>query len=180
MLSQTATPARGPAARAADVVTNALEVVSTAALLALTVHTVANALMRTFLNQPLEGANEYAASWYLPVVAFAGFVVAQSRHKHIEVDVVLSRFDRLRRAFGLRLAWLTGALTMALLAWGTGTEALHNFEVRLTAGVMGVPVWPFTFLAPLAFAALTLQLLVRALRPVAPAEEPHPEEAGVL
>lgn len=157
-----------------------LEGVAALAILLMVLHTVANALMRTWFNSPLTGANEYAASWYLPVVAFVGFVLAQDRGKHIDVDLIVTNLRGRRRQLAAKLAQLTTAAVMALLAWGTWTEAVHSFDIGLTSGVMGVVVWPFVFLAPAAFAALTVQLVLRAFMRVRTTDDTHPEEAGVL
>ena len=174
---QPATASRGPL----DRVMTVLEVIAAVAIVLMMAHSAANALMRSWFDHPLPGTTEYVAGWYMPLIVFIGFVAAQHRHKHIEVDLLLPRMHSAARKLGLRLAWLTAAAVMAMLAWGTWTEALHNFDVKLTSGIVAVPVWPFTFLAPLAFSALTLQLLVRVIRPIKDTDEAlHPQEAGVL
>lgn len=172
-----ATPGRHPL----DRLVSALEVVAAVAIVLMMVHSAANAMMRSWFNHPLPGTTEYVADWYMPLIVFIGFVAAQYRHKHIEVDLVLPKMHSTARNLGLRLAWLTAAAVMAMLAWGTWTEAMHNFDVKLTSGIVAVTVWPFTFLAPLAFGVLTLQLLLQVIRPIEHAEEAlHPKEAGVL
>lgn len=172
-----ATPGRHPLDRLVSV----LEVVAAVAIVLMMVHSATNAMTRSWLDYPLPGTTEYVAFWYMPLIVFTGFVAAQYRHKHIEVDLVLPKMHSTARKLGLRLAWLTAAAVMAMLAWGTWTEAIHNFDVKLTSGIVAVTIWPFTFLAPLAFAVLTLQLLLRVIRPIEDAEEAlHPKEAGVL
>ncbi|HWU09466.1 MAG TPA: TRAP transporter small permease [Streptomyces sp.] len=158
--------ARRPVQRLLDVLMTVLVTIAGVGLLALIVHTVANAVSRSLFDDPLTGAPEYAANWYLPAVAFLGFIFAQARRKHISVDLVLGRLGPPGRRLGLRIAWLITGGTSAALAWGTWTQAVHNQEIGLTAGVMGVVVWPVTFLAPLAFAVLTIQLAIEAVKPV--------------
>lgn len=140
-----------------------LEWIAAAALIAMMLHIVANALLRSYANSPITGTNEYVGYWYLPLVAFLGFVVAQRRDQHIEARLIFDRLPaRNRREFevlGLALV----ALTSFGFAWYGGLEAVENFHIGLTGGVTGVVIWPVTFVVPVAFGLLGALTAVRAV-----------------
>lgn len=142
-----------------------VEFIAGSALFLLMFHTVVNALSRKVFGFPLPGTTEFVAVWYLPFVAFLGFVLAQRRHQHIEVRLV---FDRLPRANQLELQVFSHVVTLAVLlalVWFTWTEARQNFDIGLTTGLMTeVIAWPATFLPPICFAALALQIVLSAIR----------------
>ncbi|MBA0126573.1 TRAP transporter small permease [Haloechinothrix sp. YIM 98757] len=141
----------------------AAEYVAAAALLVMAVHIVGNALLRSLLNHPLSGTNEYVSYWYLPVVALLGFVAAQRRDQHIEARLL---FDRLRHRNRIEVH-LAGRIVVLVLCLGFAgygaQEAVDNWRIGLTGGVSEVVVWPVTFAVPAAFAALAGQTLADML-----------------
>lgn len=140
-----------------------LQGVAVLALLLMMGHTVANALTRYAASTPIDGTNEYVSFWYLPLVAVLGFYLAQRGGAHIEARLV---FDRLPLANRIEMQLLGQALTIVLCA-GFGyfgfVEALDAYRIGQTGGVTEVAVWPVMFIVPLAFALLTLQLVLDAV-----------------
>lgn len=141
-----------------------IEALAGFALIAMTVHVVANGIMRSFAGSPIEYTLEYVQYWYLPVIAMLGFLSAQLRGKHITADLLYQALPPpLKR-------WVTVgsnalcAVVMGAFAWGTWQDALHRLEIRQTAGLTDVPTWPVHFLLPLTFALLALGFATAALR----------------
>lgn len=129
-------------------------------------HITANALLRSFANSPLPNTLEIVQYWYLPFVAFIGFMAAQQRGQHIAADLVFQLLPHPVRRFVLAGGcFLAAALSLGFAWYGLG-EALHAMDVRMTAGVSNVVSWPAYFLVPIAFASLTLQFSVAAVRAV--------------
>lgn len=130
-------------------------------LLIMMMHVVANGLLRKFLNAPLEGTNEWTQYWYMPLIAFGGFVLTEMRDEHIEARFV---FDKLPAGVQAELQLLSRILVTVLCAsftWFGFLEALDAFQAKLTGGVIGLPIWPVTFAGPIAFAVMTIIGLVR-------------------
>jgi TRAP-type C4-dicarboxylate transport system permease small subunit len=140
-----------------------IKAVAVLALIMMMAHTVANALLRYLAASPITGTNEYVGYWYMPLVAFLGFYLAQRGRAHIEARLV---FDRLPLANRIEIQLLGQALTIALciaFAYYGWTEALDAYGIGQTGGVTAVVIWPVMFIVPLAFALLTLQLVVDAV-----------------
>lgn len=128
------------------------------AALLLLFHSVGNALLRTFANSPLQGTTEYVASWYMPTIIFLGLVLAQQSREHIEASIL---FDRAPLKARYELQLLSHLLTLGVCAgfgWFGLLRALENMEIGLTGGVTGVTIWPVTFLMPIGFFLLAVQL----------------------
>lgn len=134
------------------------------AVLGLMLHTLANALMRRFANQPLEGTHEYVANWYFPAIVLLGLVLAQQQNEHMDAPILFSRAPGpVQLEWGLIAYGLT-FLMAAVFVWFGAIEAMENYELRTTAGVTGVVVWPATFLIPLGFGLLAVQVCFDAAR----------------
>lgn len=146
------------------------------------IHISANALLRAFLNLPIPNTLEIVQYWYLPLVAFLGFVAAQYRGQHIATDLIYQRLPQASRRYVLALVFAACSALSAAFAWFVWGEAVHAMEIGKTAGVSDVIAWPAYFLAPLAFGSLTVQFAVAAVRAVTrPGEDGHlvgdPEDA---
>lgn len=133
-------------------------------------HVTANALSRTFASHPLPNTFEIVQFWYLPLVAFLGFVAAQRRGQHIAADLIFEMFPRPAKRFVLAGAFVLGSALWAGFAYFGWGEAVHAMSIGRTAGVSQVISWPAYFLVPLAFGSLTVQFLLAAVKAIR-----HPE-----
>jgi TRAP-type C4-dicarboxylate transport system permease small subunit len=140
-------------------------------------HITANALLRTFWNAPMPDTLEITQYWYLPIVAFLGFIAAQHRGQHIAADLIFEHLPHRVRPAVLSLMFVLCALTAAGFSWYSWPEAMHSFDIRRTAGVSDLISWPTYFLPPIAFAVLTVQFAWAAFRAVT---DPSVVEAPVV
>lgn len=137
-------------------------------------HVTANALLRTFWNDPIDNTLEYVQYIYMPLVAFLGFAAAQRRGQHVAADLIYERLPIRTRRYVLALVLVVAALLCAGFAWFGLLEAVHAADIEKTAGVSDVPAWPAYFLVPLAFGSLTIQFGLAALRALVRSEEDVP------
>lgn len=155
---------RGFGADARRVLVGAIDAVAGVALIAMTVHVVANGISRSFAGAPIEHTLEYVQYWYLPAIAMLGFVSAQLRGRHITADLLYQALPGpVKRWVAVGSNVLCGAV-MCAFAWGTWHAALHRLEIRQTAGLTDVPTWPVHFLLPLTFAMLAAGFATAAYR----------------
>lgn len=140
-------------------------------------HVTANALMRTFADEPLPNTLEITQYWYLPIVAFLGFVAAQHRGQHIAADLIYERLPHVVRPYVLAVMFALCTLVAGAFAWFSLPEALEAYDVRRTAGVSDLISWPTYFLPTIAFAILTVQFGWAALRSIT---DPAVSEAPVV
>lgn len=123
-------------------------------LLLMMFHVVTNGLLRKFLNSPIEGTNEWTQYWYMPLIAFGGFVFTEIRNEHIEARFV---FDKMPAKIQAELQLLSRFLVIIVciaFSWFGFLEAGDAFDAKLTGGVIGLPIWPVAFAGPVAFALM--------------------------
>lgn len=169
-----AEPAR-PAHRGLD---RLIEVPAVVVTFLMMLHVTMNAVLRTFADQPLPNTLEYVQYWYLPAVAFLGFIAAQRRGQHVAADLIYARLPRLAQRIVLPVLLAVSSVTSAGFAWFGWQEAMHAYEIDKTAGVSDVIAWPAYFLVPLAFGSLTVQFVVAAVK-AAGAAQTAPVEGSV-
>lgn len=130
-------------------------------------HIVANAFSRTVFGNPLWATNEFITYWYMPALCLTGFVLAQLENEQVEARLI---FDRLPRPNQIELQAFAYALVILLCAgicYYTWFEALRAYNLRMTGGIIGLTMWPVTFLVPLSFGLMVLVAaadLVRVIR----------------
>ncbi|GAA3742240.1 TRAP-type C4-dicarboxylate transport system permease small subunit [Spinactinospora alkalitolerans] len=147
-----------------------IEVPAVTVTFVMMLHITANALLRTFAQSPIPNTLEIVQYWYLPIVAFLGFIAAQHRGQHIAADLVYAMLPRpVRRAVLVGGCALCSVLSAGFAWFGWG-EAVHAMEIGMTAGVSEVVSWPAYFLVPFAFGSLTVQFALAAARAIR-----HPE-----
>lgn len=137
------------------------------------VHITANALLRTFKNDPIANTLEITQYWYLPIIAFLGFIAAQSRGQHIAADLIYERFPEVTKRYVLAVLSVLAAVVCAGFAYYGWGEAVHAKEIGKTAGVSTVTAWPPYYLAPIAFGVMTVQLLYAAIRAIVKGDDHH-------
>lgn len=158
----------GPRSRSLNWALRAFEFPAIIALFAMMLQVSYNAFARFALNAPLAGTLEMTQFWYMPIISLIGFVAAQARRQHVHADLVFSRFPEAAKRISLLLGYGLAALASAGFAWYGLEEANRAYDIQLTAGfTASIPVWPVTYLVPLAFSILTIQFFyacVQALR----------------
>ncbi|GAB3482771.1 TRAP transporter small permease [Nocardiopsis coralliicola] len=160
--SERGAPPASALQRALDGANRALIAAGAVGIVAMMLHTAANAVARAVLGAPLTGTNEMVTYWYMPLVALIGFVVAQRDGTHTEARLL---FDRMPRATRLEVR-VGGLLLAAAMCAGFGgfglAEAVHGHRLGLAGGVMQVTMWPVLYLVAATYAVLTLQMLAEA------------------
>ena len=136
------------------------------------VHISLNAVMRAFWSSPLPNTLEITQYWYLPVIAFLGFIAAQRRGQHVSADLIYEMLPLVTKRWVQAVSFVLVGTVCAGFAGFDLQEALHAFDIRRTAGVSDLPAWPPYFLAPVAFGSLTIQFYLAAVRAVFGPEPP--------
>jgi TRAP-type C4-dicarboxylate transport system permease small subunit len=121
---------------------------------------------RNFFNQPLPGYVDWIEQ-IMPLIAFMGVAYAQRDGGHIRMDI----FVGLLRG---RVLWLVELITtlavlalMLLMVWGSWAHFERSFDwsaplwSRDSTIDIGLPIWPAKILAPIAFAVLSLRLMLQ-------------------
>jgi TRAP-type C4-dicarboxylate transport system permease small subunit len=121
---------------------------------------------RNFFNQPLPGYVDWIEQ-IMPLIAFMGVAYTQRDGGHIRMDIFVGMFRG-------RALWLIELITtvlvlalMLLLVWGTWAHFARSFDwnapmwSRDSTMDIALPIWPAKVLAPIAFAVLSLRLMLQ-------------------
>ena len=123
-------------------------------LLALTVFTVADVVMRYFFNRPFRGSLE-ATEYAMALIVFLSLAWCGATGGHIAVDLL----DRVLNRPSLRwlpaLMSLVGGVLFAVIAWRVAAEAIYGW--KQIGNMLRWPHWPFKLGA--AFGALMFALV---------------------
>lgn len=158
-----------------------VEGLATFAVLLLLSHTLLNVFMRYVMNSPVRGTNEVVAYWYMPLIAFAGFIFAQAYDRHISANLIYDMLPgKVQREVLLGGLLLSTALC-GIFAWYTLQEALHSYSInRRVTGTNQVIVWPTTFAAPVAYAVMAVLLAISSVRVMMGQNIATADESGIV
>jgi len=147
-------------------VERALALLSGLAVFSLMILAVISVGGRNFFNQPLPGYVDWIEQ-IMPLIAFMGVAYTQRDGGHIRMDIFVGLFRG-------RALWLVELVTtlvvlvvMVLLVWGSWAHFQRSFDwgaplwSRDSSIDIGLPIWPAKLLAPIAFAVLSLRLLLQ-------------------
>jgi len=143
-----------------------LALLSGIAVFSLMVLAVVSVGGRNFFNQPLPGYVDWIEQ-IMPLIAFMGVAYTQRDGGHIRMDIFVGLFSG-------RALWLIELITtlailvlMLLLVWGSWAHFERSFDFdaplwsRDSTIDIALPIWPAKILAPIAFAVLSLRLVLQ-------------------
>lgn len=121
---------------------------------------------RNIVNHPLPGYVDWIEQ-AMPLIAFVGVSYCQRLGGHIRMDILVGHLHG-------RLLWsaefvsaLLMLILMLLLLWGSWAHFERSFDwaaplwSRDSSLDIRLPIWPAKLLAPIAFAILSLRLLLQ-------------------
>lgn len=141
-----------------------LELLGGAALVALAVLTVSDALLRSFANRPIRGANDMIQVLLVLVVA-AAIPLCIHAGRAIAIDIITRRLPQGARRIVARLVNLICALVLALLAWRCAVNAREAALFGETTMLLQIPFGPFYWCLTVSFAVSALLFAVLTLCP---------------
>ncbi|MCV3273482.1 TRAP transporter small permease subunit [Roseobacter sinensis] len=122
---------------------------------------------RKFFGSPLAGYVDYIEA-AMPIIAIMGISYVQRDGTHVRMDMLVSALrGRLLWFFEL-VSVLLILLLIVALTWGAWDHFDRSFDCarplcsRDSSIDIGLPVWPSKLVVPIAFAVLTLRLLLQA------------------
>lgn len=124
-------------------------------LLALTLLTVVDVVLRYFFNAPFRGSLE-ATEYAMALIVFLSLAWCGATGGHIAVDLLDRWLDRASLRWLPVLISLTGAVLFAVVAWQLAVEAIMGF--KQVSNMLRWPHWPFKMGA--AFGALCFSLVM--------------------
>jgi TRAP-type transport system small permease protein len=123
---------------------------------------VVDVLSRRFLNAPIKGSKDmtelaFSISVFLPLAWCA------VKGGHVDLDVLVMRFPRkLRLNIEVAVLLLT-TLMLGVLSWQLAAYGVRLQNMNQETAVLGIPVFPFLYLAAVGSIFLTLVYLTNLL-----------------
>ncbi|QUJ77217.1 TRAP transporter small permease [Sulfitobacter albidus] len=121
---------------------------------------------RKFFASPLAGYVDYIEA-AMPVIAIMGVSYVQRDGSHIRMDMLVGALKgRILWLFEL-ISVLLMLLLIVFLTWGAWEHFDRSFDCarplcsRDSSIDIGIPIWPSKLVVPIAFAVLTLRLLLQ-------------------
>jgi len=159
-------PGRPPIALAGAgrLVADALKLVASVLLFAMMLVTFVDVVGRYLFAHPLPGAFELTQV-LLGLIVFAGLPIVTWRSEHVTVDLVTTRLPTLPRRLLARVATLTTALVLAMLAWRLSSTASDLLGYGDATVFLGIPLGPVAGAMAALAAVAGLAAVVRVVRP---------------
>lgn len=167
MQQQNTRPARALHALAGitDRIVAVIHWVAAITVIVMCLHVSAAALLRSLINVSVPGTVEIVMYYYMVLVAFLPWSIAQKLGEHISVDVLATVLPA-----GV-MRWLQmgvhvfSALVTGILCWAMISMALRQTELGqiVETGWFQLPVWPARWLAALGCAAMVMVLIVQVI-----------------
>ena len=149
-------------------------------LLAASIVTVVDALLRKFFSRPIQGTFE-TTELLLAVIIFFAMPYTGLTDAHAVLDLTTNRFPKRAQDVIIGLNGLFCAVVLGAVAYEMGLLAAEYGKTARTTITMRIPIYPFImsvtaagWLASLGFVIQALAAFCRAARPdAAPGNAPH-------
>ncbi|WP_235737180.1 TRAP transporter small permease [Nocardioides alcanivorans] len=123
----------------------AIEVPAVIVTFVMMVHVTLNAVLRRYFGSPIDYTLEITQYWYMPILAFLGFMAAQRRGQHIAADLIFQMLPTVSRRFVLASFYLVAAVLVAALAkFGLGRHSSPERSVSTRGSPRCLPGSPTT------------------------------------
>lgn len=124
---------------------------------------VADVTLRRLFNSPIHGSRDLTMVAF-SIIVFLPLAWHALRNGHIELDFLVKKFPKTaQKILEVIMMFITtvilGLMSWRLLVHGTVLQAMKGESVTL-----GIPMWPFVYLASFGSMMLTLAFLIRFIR----------------
>lgn len=121
---------------------------------------------RNFFNQPLPGYVDWIEQT-MPLIAFVGIAYCQRNGGHIRMDILVGQLRGRALWLAEFISTFAILILMLLMVFGTYAHFDRSFDIdapfwsRDSSLDIRLPLWPAKLLAPVAFAVLSLRLILQ-------------------
>lgn len=118
---------------------------------------------RYFFNKPLKGSSDFV-ELMLGVVVFFSMAYCTQKSGDARVDLLYSRLTVKLKAALDSITFSAALFLYLLIAWRLAARAWGYLREPMTSPVtdlLGIPYWPFLFLAAIGSALLCLELILK-------------------
>jgi TRAP-type transport system small permease protein len=114
----------------------------------ITLLTIADICGRLIFNRPITGSVELT-EYMLAIVCFFAIAWAALRKRHIEVDLLMSRFPVRIQAVVEVVTTVLSLVISIIMAWQLIMEAIDLQQLDVISTFLGIPKYPFYYVSAL-------------------------------
>ena len=124
--------------------------------------TSADVLLRYIFNSPITDSYE-VSEFGMGIVVFLGISYTALVKGHVRITLLTSRLPPRMQAVLDIIVNSLGIIVWLLIAWQGWKACLHNWQIRETTFLLGIPTAPFKALVPVGSIIFCLVLLTHIL-----------------
>ena len=119
--------------------------------------------MRNTVGAGFPATADLVSKYYMIAVSFLPVAYSELKRRQVEASIFTDRLPPRVQPAIFALGFLLSIAAYALLAWGTGSEALVQTQRRayVEAGAILFYTWPGYWILPLSFGLMALVLMLR-------------------
>jgi TRAP-type C4-dicarboxylate transport system permease small subunit len=146
-------------------VSQAINVVAMAVLLAMVLLTVADVVGRYFFNQPVTGTTELTELMVV-VVGFLGLAWCAVKGAHLTVDLLMSRLPPKLGVIVDIFTYSAGLVLCAIIAWRNFVEGINVERLGVTTALIELPEFPFYWVVGFGFTLLCVVMAAQLIQKI--------------
>lgn len=146
-------------------ISRAANVLGTAALVMIVIVTVAEIISRRAFHAPITGATEFILLCFTLVI-FMMLAKCAMENGHLVVSLLTNALPKRIQLINAALMHIVTIGILSLASWQLLVYAGRVQGMGQTAAIINVPIYPFVYLAALAFILLTLVYLIKLLHSI--------------
>ncbi|MCA8927338.1 MAG: TRAP transporter small permease [Alphaproteobacteria bacterium] len=130
------------------------------------IHVAADVVGKTIFHQPMTATLEIVAWYYMVATVFLPVAYIQVQKKHLMVELFTRTMEPRAMARLEGLIAVLGAVYVGILFWLTLEQAIASTASNEVQDVtfFDLPVWPSRWFLPIAVGAMTLIMILQAIR----------------
>jgi len=149
-------------ARIKDRINQVIGVCGVVVIVALTLMTVLDVIMRRFFSMPFAFSFE-VTQLMLIVIVFCSIPYSTSKMRHVSIEVLVNTFPKkLNRRIAIAGDFFCVAV-LALICWQAFEKGFRTYNIGTMTGELETPLYPFYFFVSFGAALACLSLLVKTI-----------------
>lgn len=131
-------------------------------IIALTLMTVADIIMRRFFSMPFAFSFE-VTQLMLVLIVFCSIPYSTSRLRHVSIEVLVETFPKkLRRRIDIFGDFFCAAV-LAMICWQSIEKGFRTYNIGTMTGELEIPLYPFYFFVSFGATVACISLIVKII-----------------
>lgn len=144
-------------------ISRVLGIISMVVIVLVTLLVVVDVCLRRFFNSPIQGSHDFT-SLAFSIIVFLPLAWCAINDGHIELDLVVKRLPKTAQlSIEVIMMFITVAI-LGLMSWQLLIQGTVLQSSNAETGILGIPMYPFIYLATFGSLILALAFFIRFIR----------------